>query len=58
MINSIKKITGNKTIIDYILEFVTNHSKKMRIQELRDLNCVQLAKELYLQFELVAYNSN
>ena len=53
MINSTKKIIGNRIIIDYTIEFVTNQSKKMRKQELRDLNSMQLAKGLHLLFELV-----
>ena len=56
MINSTKKITGNRIIMDYAIEFVTNYSEKMRKQELRDINCIRLVKGLLLLFKLVGIN--
>ena len=53
MINSTKKITENRIIMDHTVEFMTNYSEKIRKQELRDLNSVQSAKRLHLPLELV-----
>ena len=58
MINSIPKITGNRIVMDFALEFVVAKSEKERKKVLKDINTVRLMKEILLPFELVGLDGN
>ena len=58
MINSTPKIIGNRTVIDFALEFVVAKSKKERKKVLKDINTVRLMKGILLLFELVGLDGN
>jgi len=46
MTNSTKRITENRTVMDFVVDFITSISNKLRKQELRDINCVRLYKRI------------
>ena len=46
-------VTGNRTIIEYALNFVQNESTKKRSQLLKDINAMRMSKRVLLLFELV-----
>ena len=52
MTNSTERIIGNRTVMNFAADFVSA-SKKLRKQELRDMNCVRLYKGIVLPFKLV-----
>ena len=50
---STKNIIGNRTIMNFTVEFVRGKLNKVRIQALRNINCVRKYKGIVLSFELV-----